>query len=73
MMDALARASVVDAALQAHYLALPGRTLDGWKAVKQDPAKYSRVWRHALGMQLRDEPPAEDERMVDPSTGEWLG
>jgi len=43
--------------IRAHYLGLPGKTEDGWRAVKQNPAKYNRVWRHMLKLPAGDTPP----------------
>lgn len=46
--ERLALAEQLDAALKAHYLALPGKTDGGWLAVKADPRRYNHVWRHFL-------------------------
>lgn len=73
MMDFSERSDVIDAALEAHYLSLPGKTDAGWQAVKKEPVKYNRIWRHALGLELRDDPPSEDARQVHPTTGEYFG
>lgn len=46
--ERLALAEQLDAALKAHYLALPGKTDEGWQGVKADPRRYNHVWRHFL-------------------------
>jgi hypothetical protein len=54
------------------YLTLPGRTEDGWNQVRGNPAMFNKVWRKALGLEVRAEPPPVGLRGVDPSTGEDL-
>lgn len=46
--DRLARAQAVTAAIRAHYLSLPGKTVEGWADVLADPRRYNYVWRHML-------------------------
>ena len=46
--DRLARAQAVTAAIRAHYLSLPGKTVEGWAEVLLDPRKYHYAWRHML-------------------------
>jgi hypothetical protein len=45
------------AEIRAHYLSLPGKTIEGWVEILRDPRKFNRVWRHMLGQPLSDEPP----------------
>ncbi|MCB1918648.1 MAG: hypothetical protein KDJ28_01555 [Candidatus Competibacteraceae bacterium] len=56
--------------LRQHYLSLPGKTEAGWKNVMRDPYKFNRLWRHALRLELRDDPPPIDLRRIDLETGE---
>ena len=44
----LTRAQAVDAAIRAHYLRLPDKTVEGWADVLADPRRYNYVWRHML-------------------------
>lgn len=77
-MSPLVRATAIHNAIRDYYLAQPGRTEAGWKAVVADPGKFNRVWRRALRgsnprLELSQDPPPEDLRLIDPATGEWLG
>ncbi|MCP5197678.1 MAG: hypothetical protein H6974_12980 [Gammaproteobacteria bacterium] len=77
-MSPLVRATAIHNAIRDYYLAQPGRTEDGWRAVTSDPGKFNRVWRRALrrcepSLTLSQDPPPEDLRLIDPATGEWLG
>lgn len=46
--ERLARAQAVTAAIRAHYLRLPDKTVEGWADVLADPRRYNYVWRHML-------------------------
>jgi hypothetical protein len=68
----LERQQRVHAAVREFYLALPGRTAEGWAEVRLDPDKFNKTWRKALGLEVRGEPPPEGLRGIDPATGEDL-
>jgi hypothetical protein len=55
--ERLTQAERTNARIRAHYLGLPGKTKDGWRAVKQNPANYNLVWRHMLNLLAGDTPP----------------
>jgi hypothetical protein len=55
--EMLAAAERTNARIREHYLGLPGKTEEGWAAVKQNPAKYNRAWRHMLKLPAGDTPP----------------
>jgi hypothetical protein len=55
-------AALTHALIRAHYLALPGRDEAGWDAVRGDPRKFNRVWRHLLRLPPGDDPPALEHR-----------
>lgn len=43
-------AAQTHAAVREFYLALPGKTEEGWQKVAQDPRLFNRVWRRMLGL-----------------------
>lgn len=53
----MTEAAQVHAAVKAFYLALPGKTEEGWQAVAQDPRLFNRVWRRMLGQAAGTTPP----------------
>jgi len=46
--ERFAQIRAVSAAIEAHYLSLPGKTKTGWAEVLADPRKYHYIWRHML-------------------------
>jgi hypothetical protein len=55
--ERLTQAERTNSQIRAHYLGLPGKTEEGWRAVKQNPANYNLVWRHMLNLLAGDTPP----------------
>ena len=55
--ERLTQAERTNSQIRSHYLSMPGKTEDGRVAVKQNPAKYYRVWRHMLKLPAGDTPP----------------